>query len=118
MLHGGSKYKVSGTGLHEGFEADDPLVFDGIGNEGVQVLRTKVQAWLPQKKVESVQIFDFQADGEDPLVEGVLTATLDSADYDVNLGHGRSQPIVFNQELQARDTSVLDKKHHRVEDAH
>ena len=90
MLHGGSKDKVSGTRLHEGFEADDPLVFDGIGDERIQVLRAKVKTWLPQKEVESVQIFDLQADGQDPLVEGVLTATLDSADYDVNLGHGRS----------------------------
>ena len=63
MLHGGNEDKVSGTGLHEGFETDDPLVFDGIGDERIQVLRTKVKAWLLQKEVESVQIFDLQADG-------------------------------------------------------
>ena len=87
---------MSGTRLHEGFEADDPLVFDGIGDERIQVLRAKVKAWLLQKEIESVQIFDLQADGQDPLVEGVLTATLDSADDNVNLGHGRPQSIVFN----------------------
>ena len=54
---------MSGTRLHEGFEADDPLVFDGIGDERIQVLGTKVKAWLLQKEVESVQIFDLQADG-------------------------------------------------------
>jgi hypothetical protein len=63
VLHGGSKDKMSGTRLHESFEADDPLVFDGIGDERIQVLGTKVKAWLFQKEVESVQIFNLQADG-------------------------------------------------------
>ncbi len=63
VLHDASKDKVSGTRLHEGFEADDPLVFDGIGDERIQVLRAKAEAWLLQKEVERVQIFDLQADG-------------------------------------------------------
>jgi hypothetical protein len=99
VLQGGSKDKVGGTRLHEGFEAGDPMVFDGICNERIQVLRAKVKAWLPQKEAERVQIFNLQADGQDPLVEGVLTTTLEPADDDINLGHGGSQTIVFNEEL-------------------
>jgi len=87
--------------LHKGLEASYPLVLDGIGDERIQVLRAKVKAWLPQKEAESVQIFDLQADGQDPLVKRVLTATLEPADDDVNLGHGRSQAIVFYEEPQA-----------------
>jgi hypothetical protein len=95
------KDKVGSTGLHEGFEAGDPLVLDGIGDERIQVLRAKVKAWLPQQEAESVQIFNLQADGQDPLVEWVLAATLEPSDDDVNLGHGGSQAIVFYEELQA-----------------
>lgn len=60
-----------------------------------------MKARLPQQEAERVQIFDLQADGQDPLVEGVLTATLEPADDDVHLGHGGSHPIVFNEEPQA-----------------